>query len=68
MEYSWPGVFLLGAVDVRGGFSPSCCSTTSFQLVFVFFTNLAVRYMVYFVSFICSIFALYAVLTGLLKK
>ena len=24
--FSWPGVFLQEQVDVRGGFSPSCCS------------------------------------------
>ena len=55
-------------MDVRGGFSLSCCSTTSFQLVFVFLTNLAVCYLAYFES-LCIIFALlYAVLASLLEE
>ena len=55
-------------MDVRGGFSLSCCSTASFELVFVFFTNLAGCYLVYFVSLCISFALLHAVLTTLLEQ
>ena len=47
MGYSWPGVFLLGARGRTGRF----LTQLLFQdYVFVFFTNLAVCYKVYFVK------------------